>query len=68
MSVQLIAKELYRLIQEVEEMEERISAAPYEKREEMRFQLLKSKADRDHMRKILDGRKDAPAHAKRYHL
>ncbi len=68
MSVQLIAKELYRLIQEVEELEERIRAAPYEKREKMKYQLLKLKAERDHMRKILDGRKDAPAHAKRYYI
>ena len=58
MSIKLIAQDLYRLIREVEELEERIRNSPFEKREIMKDDLRKLKADRDRMRRILDGKKE----------
>jgi hypothetical protein len=60
MPIRMIAKELYELLQEVEKLEAEIeAAAPYE-REAMRERLRKLKAERDRMRKILDGEKASP--------
>ena len=51
MSIQLIAKELYHFQKEVEKIED----ASYEKREEMKDQLRKTKAERDRIRRMLNG-------------
>ncbi|OQX10402.1 MAG: hypothetical protein BWK80_45775 [Desulfobacteraceae bacterium IS3] len=59
MSIRLIAKDLYQLIREVEQLEKQIENAPVEKREEMADRLRKLKAERDRMRRILDGTKDS---------
>jgi len=58
MSIRLIAKELYRLINEVEKLEKQIQNTPYEKRGKSEDQLRKLKAERDRLRRMLDGNKD----------
>ena len=55
MSIQLIAKELYHFQKEVEKIEKQIEDASYEKREEMKDQLRKTKAERDRIRRMLNG-------------
>jgi hypothetical protein len=58
MPIRMIAKELYRLVQEVEKLERRIENASFEAQKELKDQLRNVKAERDHMRKILDGKKE----------
>ncbi len=58
MSIRMIAIELYRIMREVDELEKRIEASPLEKRDKMRDRLRKLKAERNRMRRMLDGRKD----------
>ena len=60
MSIKLIARDLYRLEQEVEKLEKRIASARPEEKEELKDQLRKVKAERNHMRGILDGNKETP--------
>lgn len=59
MSIRLIAVDLYRLIKEVEDLEEKIEKAPHEKKEALKDRLRKLKAERDRMRRMLDGEKDS---------
>ena len=58
MSIQLIARDLYRLEQEVEKLEKEMDRAPLEGRQELKDQLRKVKADRNKMRRILEGAKE----------
>ncbi|UCG05084.1 MAG: hypothetical protein JSV83_14285 [Desulfobacterales bacterium] len=58
MSIRLIAKDLYRLQQEVEKLEKQIESAGTETREELRNRLRKVTAERNRMRRILDGEID----------
>lgn len=60
MSIRLIAKELYDLQRKVEEMEAEIECASPQEREAIKERLRKAKAERDRMRKILDGEKVPP--------
>lgn len=60
MSIRMIAKELYRLEKEVEKLEEQIKCAPAEQREALRDRLRRLKAERNRMRKTLDGAKVPP--------
>ena len=64
MSIRLIAKDLYRLHQEVETLEERLKSSSPEKRRELEELLRKTKADRDRMLQILEGAKEPPAYRK----
>ena len=57
----MIAKELYDLQQEVEKLEAEIASAPPDEREAMRERLRRLKAERDRMRKVLDGEKVPPS-------
>lgn len=59
MSIQLLARELYQLIREVEAMERRIEDAPYEKQAPLRDQLRRLRAERDRVRRMIEGRKGA---------
>lgn len=59
MSIRLIARDLYQLIRQVEALEKRIDLTPYENQGEMKDQLRKLLAERNRMRKILDGCKDS---------
>ena len=58
MSIRLIAVDLYKAIKKVEEIEAAIAQAPWEKREALKENLRRAKAERDQMRRILDGQKD----------
>jgi hypothetical protein len=57
MSIRLIAADLYRFIREVETLEKKIRETPYEKRGNLEDQLRKLKAERDRLRRMLDGSK-----------
>lgn len=58
MSVRLIAQDLYRIIREVEKLEKELLAAPVQNHEILKDRLRKAKAERDLMRRSLDGSKD----------
>jgi len=53
----MIAKELYDAIKAVEKIEKQIENAPLEKREDLKDQLRKAKAERNRIRNILEGKK-----------
>jgi hypothetical protein len=61
MSIRLIAKDLYRLHQKVEKLENELAAASAGRQEELAAKLRKARAERDRLRAILDGQKDSPA-------
>ena len=56
MSIQMLAQELYRLLQEVEKIENQLENAPPEKKEKIKNKLRKISAERNRMRAALDGR------------
>jgi hypothetical protein len=58
MSIRLIAKDLYRLQQEVDRLEKQLEDASSEKQIKLKEKLRKIKAERDRMRRILDGEID----------
>ncbi len=58
MSIKLIARELYKLRQKVEALEEALEDAPYMRRVKLDSQLQKARGKMQQMRKILDGRID----------
>ncbi len=58
MSVRLIAKDLYRIIREVEKLEKELETATQNKREILEDQLRKAKAEQNLIRGMLDGSKD----------
>ena len=59
MSIRLIARDLYRLIREVSELEKQIDDAPPERQEALTVELRKVKAERDRLRRVLDGSKES---------
>ena len=58
MTIRGIAKDLYRLQQEVEALERELDTAPREKRADLEQRLRKSRAERNRLRRILDGQLD----------
>ena len=60
MSIRLLAKDLYRLHQEVERLETELASAPLGKQEAIQTKLRQTRAERDRLRATLDGRKDSP--------
>jgi hypothetical protein len=60
MSIRMIAKELYRLEQEVESLENRLKTASPKDWDELENHLLRLKAERDHLRGILEAKKEPP--------
>jgi hypothetical protein len=64
MPIRLIARDLYRLQQEVEKLEDQLKNTPYGEKREMEDQLRKLKAERDRMRRILEGSKEPPSYRK----
>ncbi|MFH1350517.1 MAG: hypothetical protein ABII26_06220 [Pseudomonadota bacterium] len=60
MSLKLIARDLYRLQQEVEKQENELKTAPFDRRAALEDQLRKTRADRDRMRRTLEGSKEPP--------
>ena len=61
MPIQLIARDLYRLQQEVETLEKELNSTPMGHRGELKEQLRKIRAERDRMHKILEGTKEPPS-------
>ena len=64
MSIRLIAQELYQLEQEVERLEKRLKGAPAGQKEDLEEALRKTRAERNRMRRILEGSKEPPAYRK----
>jgi len=62
MSIRLIARDLYHLEQEVEKLERELNRAALEERPELKDRLRKVKADRDKLRRALEGCKEPPPH------
>jgi hypothetical protein len=60
MSIRLIARDLYRLQQGVDRLEKQLETAPFEQHVKLEEHLRKIKAERDRMRRILDGEIDRP--------
>jgi len=58
MSIRLIAQELYRLLREVEKLEDQLQNAPHHKRPKLEDNLRKKRAERDRIRNALEGQKD----------
>jgi len=59
MSIRLLAKDLYRMVQEVEKLEKQLTCAAWDRQAELLDQVRKAKAERDRLRKLLDGQKDS---------
>jgi len=66
MSIRMIAKDLYRLIRDAEEIEKKIEQTHPEKRAMLEEQLRKANAEVRQMRDMLEGQKDRPLHPKFY--
>ncbi|MEJ2725798.1 MAG: hypothetical protein P8175_14375 [Deltaproteobacteria bacterium] len=64
MSIRLIARELYQLEKEVERLEKCIEEAPPGQKEDLEEQLRKVGAERNRMRRILEGSKDPSSYRK----
>jgi hypothetical protein len=60
MSIRLIARDLYRLIRKVSELEKQIDEAPMVRQEAMADELRKAKVERDRLQRALDGSKENP--------
>lgn len=60
MSIRLIAKELYRLQREVERLEASLGSAPDADRDRLQDELRRIRAERNRMKKILEGSKVPP--------
>jgi hypothetical protein len=58
MTIRELAKDLYRLQLEVTILEKELETAPIEKRSTIEQHLRQTKAERDRMRRILDGQLD----------
>ena len=61
MSIRLIAKDLYRLKQEVQRLERELEKTPYELQADLKDQLRRKRAERDRMQGILNGAKEPPS-------
>jgi hypothetical protein len=60
MSIRLIARDLYRLQREVESLEELLKTASSKDKNEIENRLLQLRAERDHVRGILEAKKELP--------
>ena len=58
MPIRMIAQELYRLIQEVERLEKKLNSVPFERQAEIKDQLRKTKAEKNRVHAILEGKKE----------
>ena len=61
----MLFRSLYRLQQEVERLEKALADAPIDRHERLLAQLRAARADRDRLRRMLAGQKDAPSSARR---
>jgi septal ring factor EnvC (AmiA/AmiB activator) len=63
-SIREVAKELYRLEREVDELEGRLKNLPPQERGEVEDRLRKARAERDNLRKVLEAKKEPPPYRK----
>ena len=56
----MIARDLYRLRRKVEELEEQLSVVSKDQKASVENQIYKITAERNRMKKILDGNKEPP--------
>jgi histidinol-phosphate/aromatic aminotransferase/cobyric acid decarboxylase-like protein len=61
MSIRLLAKDLYRLQQQVAELEIELANASLDQHEKLEARLRSARIERDRLRRALDGQKDSPA-------
>lgn len=59
MSIRLIAQELYRLQKKVDALEEELQRASWDCKEALKERLRRARAERDRMKRVLDGQKDS---------
>lgn len=64
MSIRLIAKEIYRLRQQVEGLEEQLKNTLPEKRQGLEDKLREQRAELTKMQRMLDGAKEPPPYKK----
>jgi cell division protein FtsL len=64
MSIRLIAKDLYRLKQEVEKLEAKLKNSQPENQAELKEHLRKQRAELAKMQRMLDGAKEPPSYRK----
>jgi hypothetical protein len=64
MPIRMIAKDLYRLKQKVEQLELEVNTVPASKKDELAEQLRKARAERDRMRRMLDANKEPALYRK----
>jgi hypothetical protein len=64
MPIRMIAKELYQLEQKVEDLKRRIDNAPLSELDDLKDALRRICAERDHMRRVLEGNKEPPSYRK----
>jgi len=64
MSLRMIARDLYRLQREVDRLESELKACPAENREPLEEDLRKAKAERDRVKRMLEGTKETPPYRK----
>ncbi len=63
MTIRYLAQELYRLTKKVEEVEWRLAAlgtGPSPERGPLESELFKTKKERDHLREVLESKKEKP--------
>ncbi len=63
MPIRYLAQELYRLTQKVEELEQRLAAlgtGPSSERGTLEAEIFQVKKDRDHLRDVLESKKEKP--------
>jgi len=56
--------DLYRLHREVEKIEDELRNAPIDQRDGLKDRLRRVRAERDRVRKILEGAKEPPSYRK----
>ena len=64
MSIRMIAKEFYALQREVDRLEKDLQSASPEEKEGLEEQLRKARAERDRMRRMLEGNKEPSPYRK----
>jgi hypothetical protein len=64
MALRLIARDLYRLQQEVERLEKEIESAAPEQKDQWRERLRRVRAERDRLRGMLEANKEPPPYRK----
>ena len=60
MSIRLLAKDLYRIHRDVENLERELESAPWDQRAPIEAKLREAKAEHSRLRAALDGQIDSP--------